>query len=241
MDSAGLPHGSVVKNLHAKAGDTGLTPGSGRSQEEETATHSSIVQLLSCVWLSNPMGCRMPGFPVLHYLLEFAQTRLGILAGESQRQRSLAGYSPWGQKESDMTEWQSLHVLTQPPSSSMLLGLSSALSDPQILPHQKGVWVCVRSSSVQSLSRVWRFATPWTVLQLGLSIFFNWNIADLQCCADLCCTVKWLSYTYIYIFPQQGLLISNFVQLKSPPREEDENKTWPPPPGIMPRLTSPQC
>ena len=27
-----------------------------------------------------------------------------FLPGESHRQRSLAGYSPWGRKESDMTE-----------------------------------------------------------------------------------------------------------------------------------------
>ena len=29
---------------------------------------------------------------------------LSILAGKSHGQRSLAGYSPWGRKESDMTE-----------------------------------------------------------------------------------------------------------------------------------------
>ena len=29
-----------------------------------------------------------------------------LLLGESHGQRSLAGYSPWGHKESDMTEWQ---------------------------------------------------------------------------------------------------------------------------------------
>ena len=28
----------------------------------------------------------------------------GFLPGELHRQRSLAGYSPWGRKESDMTE-----------------------------------------------------------------------------------------------------------------------------------------
>ena len=33
-----------------------------------------VVQLLSCVQLCNPMNCSMPGFSVLHYLLEFAQT-----------------------------------------------------------------------------------------------------------------------------------------------------------------------
>ena len=31
-------------------------------------------------------------------------TRSSILTGESHGQRSLAGYSPWGRKESDMTE-----------------------------------------------------------------------------------------------------------------------------------------
>ena len=28
-----------------------------------------------------------------------------FVPGESHGQRSLAGYSPWGSKESDMTEW----------------------------------------------------------------------------------------------------------------------------------------
>ena len=35
--------GSVVKNPPANAGDTVLIPGSGRSLEEEMATHSSIL------------------------------------------------------------------------------------------------------------------------------------------------------------------------------------------------------
>ena len=38
-----FPGGSVVKNLPAKTGDTGLIPGSGRSPGEEMATHSSIL------------------------------------------------------------------------------------------------------------------------------------------------------------------------------------------------------
>ena len=33
---------------------------------------SSVAQL--CLTLCNPMGCSTPGFPVLHYLPEFAQT-----------------------------------------------------------------------------------------------------------------------------------------------------------------------
>ena len=36
-----------------------------------------VVQSLSCVWLFvTPMDCSTPGFPVLHYLLEFAQTHV---------------------------------------------------------------------------------------------------------------------------------------------------------------------
>ena len=39
----GFPHGSDVKNLPARAGDTGSIPESGSSLEKEMATHSSIL------------------------------------------------------------------------------------------------------------------------------------------------------------------------------------------------------
>ena len=35
-----------------------------------------VVQSLRRVQLCNSMDCSMPGFPVLHYLLEFAQTHV---------------------------------------------------------------------------------------------------------------------------------------------------------------------
>ena len=35
-----------------------------------------VVQLLGHVWLCDPMDCSAPGFPVLHYLPEFAQTHI---------------------------------------------------------------------------------------------------------------------------------------------------------------------
>ena len=31
------------------------------------------------------------------------------------------------------------------------------------------------------------------------SLFFYWRIVDLHCCANFCCSAKWLSYTHIYI------------------------------------------
>ena len=39
-----------------------------------------VVQSLSCVWLCDPMDYSTPGFPVLYYLLEFAQTHVHWLS-----------------------------------------------------------------------------------------------------------------------------------------------------------------
>lgn len=39
----GFPGGAMVKNLPAKAGNTDLIPGSGRSLEKEMATYSRIL------------------------------------------------------------------------------------------------------------------------------------------------------------------------------------------------------
>ena len=42
----------------------------------ESSLGAVIVQSLSHVQLCNPMDCSMPGFPVLHHFLEFAQTHV---------------------------------------------------------------------------------------------------------------------------------------------------------------------
>ena len=43
-----------------------------------------VVYLLSPIWLfATPMDCSMPGFPVLHYLLEFAQTYVHWVIGDA--------------------------------------------------------------------------------------------------------------------------------------------------------------
>ena len=53
-----------------------IKPASPALAGEIFTTVVVVVQLLSPVWLCDPMDCSTPGFPVLHYLLEFAQTHV---------------------------------------------------------------------------------------------------------------------------------------------------------------------
>ena len=48
----------------------------------------------SCLALCNPMDCSKPGFPVLHYLLEFAQTHVHWVSDVIQLSHSLSPPSP---------------------------------------------------------------------------------------------------------------------------------------------------
>ena len=55
--------------------DPRIEPGSLTLQADSLASVVAV-QLLHCVWLCDPMDCSIPDFPVLHYLLEFAQILL---------------------------------------------------------------------------------------------------------------------------------------------------------------------
>ena len=48
----------------------------------------------SCPALCNPMDCSMPGFPVLHHLLELAQTNVHRLGDVIQPSHPLLSASP---------------------------------------------------------------------------------------------------------------------------------------------------
>ena len=58
--SVDTPGGSVVKNPPANAKDTGLILGSGRYQEKEMATHSSILAW-EIPWTEEPGSLRSLG------------------------------------------------------------------------------------------------------------------------------------------------------------------------------------
>ena len=97
------PVAQTTKNLPAIQETQVQSLGREDALEEKMATHSSIlawkIPLCKCVYiylsiyihiyvyvlclvaqscptLCNPMDCSLPGFPVLHYLPEFAQTRV---------------------------------------------------------------------------------------------------------------------------------------------------------------------
>ena len=91
-----------------------------------------------------------------------------LLLGEFHRQRSLAGYSPWGHKESDMTEQLTLSVYTSyktliipPKMSGWLRGKKSTC---QCRRHAFTPWVknipLEKVMEAHSSILVWEI--PWT-------------------------------------------------------------------------------
>ena len=91
-----------------------------------------VVWWLSCVWLFvTPWTAAMPGFPVLYHLPEFVQTHIHWVGDAIQPFCPLL--SPF------------LPAFNLSQHQSLFQWVSSS--------HQ--------FSSVQSLSRVWLFATPW--------------------------------------------------------------------------------
>ena len=59
---------------------------------KSTACCSSVAQ--SCPILCSPMDCNTPGFPVLHYLQEFAQTHVHRVSDATQPSHPLSSPSP---------------------------------------------------------------------------------------------------------------------------------------------------
>ena len=53
--------------------------------------------------------------------------------------------------------------------------------------------------SLFPLKNITSFIIETCSMPLVMTILFYWSIVDLQCCANFCCTAKWLLYIYIYI------------------------------------------
>ena len=57
-------------------------------------TGESSVQLLSCVWLCDPMNCSTPGLPIHHQLPQFTQTHVHWVGDAIQPPHPLSSPSP---------------------------------------------------------------------------------------------------------------------------------------------------
>ena len=111
-----VPRGSEGKASACNEGELGSIPGCGRSPGEGNGKPCQY----SC--LENPMD-RGVWWAIVHGVAK-SQTRLNhqhthtpltksaIKSGELCGQRSLVGYSPWGRKESDMTERLTLYLIS---------------------------------------------------------------------------------------------------------------------------------
>ena len=112
----GLPGGSAGKESAWNAEDPSLIPGSGRSPGEgisyplQYSWAFLVAQVVPCkagAWVWSWVGkipWRREQLPTPVFLpREF----------QGQRSLSLVGYSPWGCKESDTTEWLTLSLFTR--------------------------------------------------------------------------------------------------------------------------------
>ena len=173
----------------------------------------------SCSTLCNPLDYSMPGFPVLHHLLELAQTHVHWVNDAIQPSYSLSspssafnlsqpqGLFQWVGSSHQVAkvlepQHQSLHAYSGLISFRIdmfdLLAIQGTLkslfqhhsSKASILWHSGFFMVQLSHpymttgktiNSVQSLSRIQLFATPWTAAcQASLSTTNSWSLLKLM-------------------------------------------------------------
>ena len=124
-----------------------------------------------------PCHCRRPGFdPWVGQIpcrREWLPTPV-FLPGESHGQKSLTGYSPWGRKDSDMTERRALSLsVLLADSLSRFDGTRHQAGDTQLHANRSLVGVVLGGLVAKSCLTL---AAPWTIAcQAPLSIKFSWQ------------------------------------------------------------------
>ena len=67
-------HNVKRERIQLSRSQPGVISQNGRTSQKQGVVHCSVTK--SCSTLYDPMDCSTPGFPVLHHLLEFAQTHV---------------------------------------------------------------------------------------------------------------------------------------------------------------------
>ena len=88
-------------------------------------------------------------------------THPSILPGKSHGQWSLVGYSPWGRRESDTTEWLHFHFLW----SLMQLTVCNCSQKPAFLVPGDAGWGCLCGSQLWGRSGL--RARRWSLVEMG--------------------------------------------------------------------------
>ena len=104
-----------------------------------------VVQLLCRVWLFVTMDCSTPGFPILHYLPEFAQTHIHCVGDAIQPYHSLSPPSP---PALSLARHQSFPVSQLFASGGQRTGASLSVS---VLPLNIQGWFALGLTGVISL------------------------------------------------------------------------------------------
>ena len=138
----------------------------------------SVSQSLRCVQLCNSMDCSTPGFPVLHHLLELAQTHVHWVSDAIQQFHPLLSPSP---SAFSLSQHQGLF---QWVSSSHQVTKFGASASASVLPMNMQDWFPLRWTgwiSLQSkgLSRVFSNTTAQTVNSSVLSFLYGPTLTSI--------------------------------------------------------------
>ena len=179
-----------------------------------------------CLTLCNPMNCTTPGFPVLHCLLELAQTHVHWIGDAIQPSHPLSLSSPpalnLSQHRSFPMSWlftaggqsigASASVLPMNSQNCFLLGMTGLISKRYNFFFTKS-----HIDTPESLLHLPPLYFSGTYKLYNFLFFFLfWSIFDEQFCISFKCTAKWYSYTYTCIlfqmlFPFWLLKLYNFL------------------------------
>ena len=142
-------------------------------------TKPIVNQLLSCVWLCNPMDCSMPGFPILYHLPELAQIHVHWIGDAIQPSRPLSSPFP---PAFNLSQHQGLFQRQLFASGGQRIGASASAA---VLPKNIQGWFPVGligliSLHSKGLSRVFPVPQFESINSLMLSLLYGPTLTSVH-------------------------------------------------------------